>query len=1395
MKKAWLLLAALALPCAAQTNIQGTNIQIGGSPGSTGGGGFPANYNLSRGTNAANGPGADAAWTPSICTGQGVVFTQYGCANLTFSDDGTTAGSTPRNLTGLFYNYNAWGPGGKGNAEGRTTQILGDSGVLATPGIKNVWASSTAAYGIGDALFMNWNHTCNTGTAYSSDQGCQLIYNYGGEQRILSAGANGYFHATVAAGGTQTAPNWSSVGGCTSPLNQSCVPSPGAWMIDTQTSVSSGTFTGAVVAGPQTYLASGPTSATLPVPAAYAHFTGSFDPATTWDAPKPITFSTTSYTNSLVAGTGCLIGNGWTEQNTITAASISGGTETVTMLLSRPENNFYVLQGPCHYLSLDADYNVLSVRYTFPAFSLDGSNLLFTVPNYGQNLGGANILPYSGGMWERFDGGPNSGFHLYNGARVLMATNTTGGVLLEPNTAFSVGDTVESPEYPSQKVNGFVNTTLQNIAGTTSAHMSNAIFSIDGPGSAGSADVFEINNEFSVGNNCASYNAGTCGGNLTPPFMSQVTGVFGTYWNHQYTPATGFVSFLNHLPGQTSYSLFSDPSWGNIGVTSNDTNTGDPGFTIAGGAGLDVFGTVYSGGSMNAAVGYAGGTGNGAGNLAGISFAFKASGLTPTYLTPCSEYPFGGGGGTDLCVSSQGNSRSSYALTADRAIQADHFTATGASCAGCAGSLDLFEGTPKTPAAGHAIFEADASGNGMLSNNGAAPALICVAGGGVSGCGGALPTSKGVPTFNGSGVWGPSIPEVPAEAFGAVGNASCGAATDSTTALQNAINSLASTGGVVRLQPLCYKISSALSITNANVGIVGFNSQYGSEGASIIYQTSATADTIDVTGTSSVPLWSNRFENLTLQRAVVPTGTASGLSLNYANATIVRNVTSVDSIRDFYIHGSGSLASGFENSNAAWGYVGPSETSGNYYGFYIDSTDGTVSPSMFFQNNFISSNLGATSSVTYAVYITGSVIKDQDFDNTNIAGTDYGVYINYTGGATGFAASDLHFWHTTIDSFKNTGVIINALPATANGSVEFNGGWISTPNSTLHGIACVNSSGVTVSNMQFSGVSLSEGFYSTGCSNVAIANNIFMTAANNALTCSGGSTHSITGNVFHGNGTGTQIFINLPNCPNSAITGNTIDGGGSTGISLSSSANTNVAGNSVASTITTAYSGTTPVSASVPTATGTISTYSTSAGTQATIGDYGLVFPSGAYRSLSFNGSHTDGTRLGFVAGGTSDNNLYVDVPTGGAFDFRINNQQTAVVQPDGSFLLNAPGASAGSILHISPTSGGSTLYGSGLCYGGAAYCPTMFTTASGGSVITTSAHTNLNTAGDSIFASGTLTVTFPAGGTYASANTYSCTANDVTAANPIQVVYNSGSSVTFNGTGTDHFRWICAGE
>jgi hypothetical protein len=61
--------------------------------------------------------------------------------------------------------------------------------------------------------------------------------------------------------------------------------------------------------------------------------------------------------------------------------------------------------------------------------------------------------------------------------------------------------------------------------------------------------------------------------------------------------------------------------------------------------------------------------------------------------------------------------------------------------------------------------------------------------------------------------------------------------------------------------------------------------------------------------------------------------------------------------------------------------------------------------------------------------------------------------------------------------------------------------------------------------------------------------------------------------------------------------------------------------------------------------------------------------------------------------------------------------------------------------------------------------------------------------------AAGTLTVPLSDAVKFADVTSYVCTANDTQTVEPVQVVNNSGTSFTLNGTGSDSVSYICVGS
>lgn len=397
------------------------------------------------------------------------------------------------------------------------------------------------------------------------------------------------------------------------------------------------------------------------------------------------------------------------------------------------------------------------------------------------------------------------------------------------------------------------------------------------------------------------------------------------------------------------------------------------------------------------------------------------------------------------------------------------------------------------------------------------------------------------------------------EWFGAVAdsNATASTGTDNTTAIQACLSAVPVQ---CVLQLGWYKVTSALSITRSNVGILGQNltvqntSILPNTASSAIITTSASADILDVAGTStSANIGYNKFEKFTLARNIIPTGTAKGLSLSYTSGVVVDRVTSEDSIYPFYIHASGSIGTGYiANSVAQWGYNGVVETTGTLAGFYTDSTDGN--PSLSFRKRFsFAAAAGGVTSTTYGDWYNGTAVNDQTTDGFESAGLSYGQAVTYTGAGGTDTSADIHFNASTNDSFKISGFYISGISSVvaALGSVDINGGYAISAATSGNCIDIQSSSGVTVRGVQVGGT-CTKLINATGSTHLVIAHNTLLAATTNGITLSGTISSAVESNTLQLASATTGINV-VSSSANDSIIGNIIAGSATTGLNLDSS--------------------------------------------------------------------------------------------------------------------------------------------------------------------------------------------------------------------------------------------------
>jgi hypothetical protein len=387
----------------------------------------------------------------------------------------------------------------------------------------------------------------------------------------------------------------------------------------------------------------------------------------------------------------------------------------------------------------------------------------------------------------------------------------------------------------------------------------------------------------------------------------------------------------------------------------------------------------------------------------------------------------------------------------------------------------------------------------------------------------------------------------PVEWFGAIGDWNGSSGTDNTTHIQACINAV--TSGPCTLLAQSYMTSAPLSITKSNVGLAGVATGipnaglYPTPSASQIIITSATADILDVSGTStSSNITYNKFTNFTLARNQAPGTNAAGLRLSFSYGAMIDSVTSLDSTAGFLFKGVGSQGTGYiQNSAAAWGYNGFTETSGSLAGFQIDSTSGVASASLRIRDSFVAANPALTGTTTYGLLSNGSAMNDLMVDHLETATTNYGVFLQSSGGPS----TDIHLINGINDGCITTCIYIQGI----SGAAEVSGGWNFRQSSASPVIDIRSSSHIDITGLQIfypngAGVGLSA-LTSGG---LRVVHNDFIVGGGSAVFFTNVSASTVTGNVMNGI-TATSI-VNYVNSPGNAISSNTINGTATNGIFL-----------------------------------------------------------------------------------------------------------------------------------------------------------------------------------------------------------------------------------------------------
>jgi hypothetical protein len=439
--------------------------------------------------------------------------------------------------------------------------------------------------------------------------------------------------------------------------------------------------------------------------------------------------------------------------------------------------------------------------------------------------------------------------------------------------------------------------------------------------------------------------------------------------------------------------------------------------------------------------------------------------------------------------------------------------------------------------------------------------------------------------------YGTMVNAAPVEWCGATADGSGG--TDDTAAIQQTINSLQIGQGL--LSAGSYRIATGpVNITKPSVGISGVGmreyspTQYGTPPASVLVNTTANTDTLDVFGTSiSANVAFTTLRDFNVERSVAPSGSAKGISLSYTYGATIRNVGSVDSVYNLYVHSSGSQGTGVvEDFMGQWGSNGISETAGNYYGIYLDSSDGLQNPSFRIRHSFVVDANANPAVISYGLAAVGTQLNDLMVYGFETATVDYGVMLNQTGFNSAITSADIHFTGGINDGCITSCYLIQNLTAAGGAGLEISGGYLTNQSSNPL-IDVESSSGVHINGVQFG---VAGGGAESACidfnnsTNSSATGNLCQGVSNVGILLNLSTAIAITGNNLTGNADGNGL-ITLVGSGLNSITGNTLGGtGASLIVDVNSNSNTGLYTNPIQASLSPAsILGSNPLSVGQPT--------------------------------------------------------------------------------------------------------------------------------------------------------------------------------------------------------------------
>lgn len=396
-------------------------------------------------------------------------------------------------------------------------------------------------------------------------------------------------------------------------------------------------------------------------------------------------------------------------------------------------------------------------------------------------------------------------------------------------------------------------------------------------------------------------------------------------------------------------------------------------------------------------------------------------------------------------------------------------------------------------------------------------------------------------------------------------------------------------GGYMELQCSYYHIGG-LVISQSLRGVLGDcpagfdQSGVGitSPPAATIVSSSASETILAATGTPSVPLQYIAMKNFALQRSVLPTGSARGLSLESLDIPVIEGVSSADSRDLVYAHFAGNNGL-MDKITGVWGLSvvsGASYTTGSVHMFNFDSADGLGEHTITVTNSTSVCAL-IPSVVSTGLLASGLDISDMLIQDLRTGSCSYGIDLE-SPGTTSSLAQDIKITDSVLNASTISAIKINNVLGSANlagTDIQVTGTDLQSANGTSCVVDIENSRGIVFSggNHFFAEIPTCI----NGSKDIGISGNVFNFGALFSvpvISGVGSSTVSITGNTFISDATsiipGAAAISLASTSVNWSISGNTFSNQFINAILCDGTSGTNVVGsNAYDPLITTPVSG------------------------------------------------------------------------------------------------------------------------------------------------------------------------------------------------------------------------------